>query len=154
MEQFQFSKFPMQLHRKSVSCLSGDERHFFEREILHVSHAHHLLVYRGETLNQEKRRLSIQDVEKTLGMASTRFKTLFDKDIERACFGFPVLVNNQVIEDVVEKRFHCFNLPAFHKITPCFCERFLHQVVAHRVVVHLEECMRIKPFFVVIVRFG
>ena len=34
----------MRLHRERILRLPGDERHLFEREFLHIAHAHHFLI--------------------------------------------------------------------------------------------------------------
>lgn len=62
---FEFSEPTMRLHCHRILRLARNERHFRERKILDIAHAHHLLVLLRQALNQKDgtyfSRLSLRD---------------------------------------------------------------------------------------------
>lgn len=93
----------MQLHGNSVSRLSGDKRNFFERQVLHIAHAHHFLISFRKPLNEKRRRPSVQHIQKSFSMICSRLIPFFKKDIKRRCFALPIFVHDKIVENVIEE---------------------------------------------------
>ena len=154
MQEFQFLEPSVYLHRDGVFRLSGQERHLFYREILDIAHADYFLVFLRKLVYEEKEFFSIQSVRNMVGIPRARFEAFLDGFVERHGLVLAVFVDEEVIEDVIQKRFHHVDLAFFDQIAPGLHERRLHEVFAGLMIVYFEESIGIQFFLVVEMRDG
>ncbi len=141
----------MDLHGDSIPRLSGNERNFLDREVLHISHAHHFLIFFREALDQDDHLFSVQGIEKACRVMGIRFEAFFDKDVERNCFMFSIFVNDKIVQYVVEEGLHNVDLSSAQKVLPRFQKGFLYQVFACLAAAYFRKSTQVKFPSVVVV---
>lgn len=77
-------------------------------------------------------------------MGDARLVSFFEKRVERSRLVSSILVDDEVVENVIEKGFHELDLAAFDEVDPCLHECVLDQIFAHGAIARFEKSIHIK----------
>ena len=126
IQKLQLRETAMELYGNGVLRYLENERHLVEGEVLDMAHAHYLLVFHRKPRDEEQGRLTIERVNEILPSVSTRLVPLLKKHIERSVLSLTVFVDNQIIENVIEKGLHHVDLPFLRQVLPSLKEGVLY----------------------------